>query len=77
MYVELLRARGYTWQLAGENLAKNNGSADSSALRAGQALMASPSHRENMLEPAYTHVGIGKVSTADGLTNYFAMVFLG
>ena len=76
MYVELLRLGGYTGQLAGENLAKNDCSWAASAGRAGDALMASPAHRENMLDSTYTRVGIGEVTAADG-THFYAMVFLG
>ncbi len=77
MYVELLREGGYGWRLAGENLAKNNLPSATSAGSAGDALMASPAHRENMLDETYTRVGIGEVTAADGLTHYYAMVFLG
>jgi len=45
------------WLLAGENLA---GAPTVEA--AFQGLMNSPSHKENMLEPKYTHVGIGVVN---------------
>lgn len=44
------------WLLAGENLA---GAPTVESAFAG--LMNSPSHRENILEPKYTHVGIGVV----------------
>ncbi|HZD60115.1 MAG TPA: stalk domain-containing protein [Anaerolineae bacterium] len=44
------------WLLAGENLA---GAPTVEA--AFQGLMNSPSHKDNMLEPKYTHVGIGVV----------------
>ena len=77
MYVELLREGGYGWRLAGENLAKNNLPSATSAGSAGDALMASPAHRENMLDETYTRVGISEVTAADGLTHYYAMVFLG
>lgn len=44
------------WLLAGENLA---GAPTVEA--AFEGLMNSPSHKDNMLEPKYTHVGIGVV----------------
>lgn len=48
------------WLLAGENLA---GAPTVEA--AFQGLMNSPSHKDNMLEPKYTHVGIGIVDDGD------------
>jgi len=44
------------WLLAGENLA---GAPTVEA--AFEGLMNSPSHKDNMLEPKYTHVGIGAI----------------
>ena len=77
MYVELLRKGGYAWQLAGENLAKNDWPSASSAVHAGDALMASPAHRENMLDATYTRVGIGEVTAPGGRTHVYAIVFRG
>jgi uncharacterized protein YkwD len=42
------------WQLAGENLAIS-----STIEGAHSGLMESPDHRANLLEPKYTHIGIG------------------
>ena len=52
-----LRAAGVTYTRAGENLAY----AQSVAI-AHRALMESPGHRENILRPEFTHVGIGVMS---------------
>ena len=49
---------GYTYQQAGENLAKNF----STASAAVSAWMDSPSHRSNMLGDAYKDVGFGVVN---------------
>lgn len=49
-----LRAAGYTYQLAGENLAVASG-----PLAAHFAIEQSPGHRKNLLEPQYSQVGIG------------------
>ena|GEM_PF-1512774 len=77
MYVELLAHFGYTWYAwAGENLAMNNYAPSESPERAMIALMNSPSHRANILSTAYTRVGIGEVTTADG-RHFYAMIFLG
>lgn len=47
---------GITYKYAGENLAYN-----SSVSTAHTALMNSTSHRQNILNPSFTHVGIGIV----------------
>ena len=52
-----LRAAGITYTRAGENLAY----AQSIAV-AHRALMESPGHRENILRPEFTRIGIGVVS---------------
>jgi len=54
---EMMRAAGVTFRLAGENLA---GSA--TVTRAHTALMNSPGHRANILNPGFTHIGIGAIS---------------
>ncbi|MEW6524095.1 MAG: CAP domain-containing protein [Bacillota bacterium] len=51
---EMMRQFGITYRMAGENLA-GAFSVDS----AHRALMNSPGHRANILNPGYTHVGIG------------------
>lgn len=53
---DMMRAAGLRYTAAGENLA-----GASSAERAHNALMNSSGHRANMLNPNYTHVGIGAV----------------
>jgi uncharacterized protein YkwD len=49
-----LRAAGYSYQAAGENLGLATG-----PLAAHFGIEHSPGHRRNVLEPAFTHVGIG------------------
>ena len=49
---------GYRSSLVGENLAWGEG-AKSTPAHALKLWMASPGHRENLLEPRYTQVGIG------------------
>ncbi|BAF60352.1 Uncharacterized protein PTH_2171 [Pelotomaculum thermopropionicum SI] len=53
---DLMKAQGVTYRYAGENLAGNQ-----TVERAHEALMNSPGHRENILNPNYTHIGIGIV----------------
>lgn len=54
--MDLLAGAGVDYRYAGENLA-----AAPTASAAHQALMNSPGHRDNILNPHYTHVGIGVV----------------
>lgn len=56
---EWFNAVGYSYTHAGENLAKNFASADA----ATTAWIASPEHKENMLDADYTEVGF---ATIDG-----------
>lgn len=76
MYVELLAHFGYTYAWAGENLAVNNYDASESAERALASLMASDSHRDNLLTTDFTRVGVGVVSLPDG-RHVYTMIFLG
>ena len=64
----------YGW--AGENLAKNNYPAAEAEGVAEVALWNSPPHRENILNPNYTDMGIALAVDASGM-NYFAIVFTG
>jgi len=50
-----------TWQALGENVGTGP-TCDSIA----QAFMNSPEHRKNILDPAFTTVGVGVVDSADG-----------
>jgi len=50
---------GIDYHYAGENLARNKAPEDLTVSIAMQALMASPTHRENMLSSDYQRVGIG------------------
>lgn len=64
----------YGW--AGENLAKNNYSQAETVAVADQALWDSPSHRENIMNPNFTDVGIALAIDASGM-NYFTILFTG
>jgi uncharacterized protein YkwD len=51
---------GLQYKWAGENIAWNSGLPDStSPVRAHEAFMASPGHRANVLDPRFTHAGVG------------------
>ena len=58
-----LAARGVTYALAGENLARNNFVESRTVDAAFQGLMASPGHRANILEPQFARVGVAAVQT--------------
>lgn len=53
---EMMQEAGIKYRYAGENLA-----GALSAAQAHRALMASPGHRANILNPQFTHLGIGIV----------------
>lgn len=64
----------YGW--AGENLAKNNYPDSEAVGVADVALWNSPPHRENILNPHYTDIGIALVTDANGM-KYFTIIFTG
>jgi hypothetical protein len=55
---QFVDAAGYSYSLAGENLARGFANADTVVA----AWLASPSHRANVLDPSYTDVGFAVVS---------------
>jgi uncharacterized protein YkwD len=57
-----LRRAGVSFRLSGENIAF-----DRNVEAAHQALMESPSHRRNILDPEFTHVGLGVVSSGSSV----------
>ncbi|MGD9892912.1 MAG: CAP domain-containing protein [Dehalococcoidia bacterium] len=71
----LLHATGVPYDRMGENIARSDEAADQVVEVIHVALMASDSHRSNMLDPHFDHVGIG-VARLDN-TYYFAVVFVG
>ncbi len=64
----MLGAAGISYGAAGENIAWMNGTTDPSvaAQRLTNDLMASPSHKANILNANFTHIGIGSWTTASG-----------
>ncbi len=73
---DLLDSRGvqYTW--AGENLARNNYPDAEAVQVALRELMASAPHRDNILNPNYTRVGVGYAVDGSGM-HYLTTVFVG
>jgi uncharacterized protein YkwD len=72
----LMDKHGVPYGWAGENLAKNNYPDDQAVSVADNALWNSPPHRENILNPNYTDVGIALVIDGSGM-KYFTIVFTG
>ena len=58
-----LTAAGYSWTTWGENVAV--GQANCDAVLAGW--LASPTHRANILNPSFRHIGIGMAIGANGV----------
>ncbi|MFH0890598.1 MAG: CAP domain-containing protein [Candidatus Liptonbacteria bacterium] len=57
---DFLKAKNYTYTLAGENLAIDY----PTAIEAHTGLMSSPTHRANILNPLYTEVGVAVIQGA-------------
>lgn len=55
---DFVLASGYKYEYAGENLCKNYMTSDGCV----NAWMQSPTHRENILRPQYTDIGLGVVN---------------
>ncbi|MDP9237971.1 MAG: CAP domain-containing protein [Chloroflexota bacterium] len=72
----LMDAHGVPYGWAGENLAKNNYPDAQAVAVADEALWNSPHHRENILNPNYTDMGIALVIDAAGM-KYFTIIFTG
>jgi len=68
---DMLKQFGVSYKYAGENIAGN-----STVEAAHQALMNSQGHRENILSPNYTHVGIG-ITDSPTYGKIFVQLFIG
>ena len=73
-FVRRLADASIDYRMVGENLARLAGSAAAAAERAHAALMDSPSHRANILEPRYTKLAIGAATSPSGQI-VFAQIF--
>ncbi len=65
-----LAAVNYTWSAYGENVAAGQ----RSGTEVVSAWMNSPGHRANILNPAYTEIGVGYAVDSEGRP-YYAQVF--
>lgn len=64
---DMMRAYGITYQAAGENIAMGQRSPEEVV----QAWMNSPGHRANILNPTFTHMGVGFVENGYHWTQQF------
>lgn len=76
MVFDFLDAGGIYSPYAGENLARTNAEANQAVQLAVSGFMNSSPHRKNVLNPHYTHLGIGEATSAEGM-KYFTLVFIG
>ncbi|MCI8478875.1 MAG: hypothetical protein HFE97_11200 [Oscillospiraceae bacterium] len=57
----------------GENIAAGNATAAATV----EQWMNSPGHRANILNPNYTHIGVGYASSSSGYRHYWVQMFVG
>lgn len=72
----LMDQHGVPHGWAGENLAKNNYPEGQAVGVADDALWISPAHKENILNPSFTDMGIALVIDGKGM-KYFTIIFRG
>jgi len=70
----LMSSYGYRFDLAGENIARNNYPDNQATQVAMTGFMNSAEHRENILDRSFNYVGIGLAYGASGM-KYYAVVF--
>ena len=70
VFTRLLDSAALPYQVAGENLARASADDAGVTTRVEQALMQSPTHRKNILEPAFTRVAIGAASDGQGQISF-------
>jgi uncharacterized protein YkwD len=70
-----ISAQGFSFSMAAENIYAGSGSYNS-AQEAFNGWITSTGHRENMLNPEYTNIGIGYATNSNGdYEGYFTAVF--
>jgi uncharacterized protein YkwD len=70
---DMMRARGFQFSVAAENIAMNSFADGQSAATAMQGFLTSGSHLHNLLDPGFGRVGIG--AAARGAIKYYVVVF--
>jgi uncharacterized protein YkwD len=73
-FVGLLEDAGVQYARAGENLARASSQDSAIVAQLNDALMNSPTHRANILEPSFNHLAIGAATGPDGRL-VFAEIF--
>ena len=68
---DMMKSFGIKYIKAGENIAGNQ-----SVQNAFNALMNSPGHRRNILDPGFTNIGIG-IKSGGPYGNMFSQMFVG
>lgn len=71
LYSDLLRKAGISYRAAGENLVAGYTTAESAV----NAWMNSPGHKQNLLNPIYTHTGVGTY-TGGPYRMYHTQIFI-
>jgi uncharacterized protein YkwD len=69
-----LNKAGVRWRAIAENLFQQRGCPDSVQC-AIDGWLNSPDHRRNLLNPGYTHTGVG-ITTNERGTSYYTQIFL-
>lgn len=69
---DMMKAFNISYSTAGENIAKGQQTAQAVVT----AWMNSPGHRKNILQPNFTHLGVGYTKDARG-TTYWTQMFVG
>lgn len=69
---DMMNDAGLEYRTAGENIAAGYPSAEAVV----NGWMNSPGHRANILNPAYTHLGVGYFKTDGGYSTYYVQMFI-
>jgi len=75
-FSSLMRSQGVACSWCGENIAYNNYTADRTVAVVLTSWMASPGHRDNILNPNFSRVGVGVALGGSGV-KYYTAVFAG
>lgn len=75
-FVGLLADSNVPYSLAGENLARATRSDPAMVARLQQSLMNSPTHRANILDPAFARLAVGEAEEGSRGAATFAQIFV-
>jgi uncharacterized protein YkwD len=65
-FIGLLAEAGVSYALAGENLARADSQSPTVVTKLAEALMNSPTHRANILEPTFNRLAVGAANSENG-----------